>query len=431
MLVGFTLLALLCADGHPDQDHEVASLVESLGSPRFAERQRATDTLLKMGDEARPALDAARSARDPEVRERAAWLVETIDGLGLARPSQVELDVRDRPMGEVAREIGRQAGFDLEIPANFPGLGELARKPVTLRIDSPVSFWTALERLREATGLPLTLEEQVARKEGRGRAGLRLERAPSLATDEDGPVRGEVIGFSRKGDLGYLAQVRLRAEPRLRLRVTGMPRGLEARDEFGHALASTPDPLRDPSEVSFAQADQDGGVTVWIPMDRPVDLGQSLKRLKFSIPIALATRREEPSATIPFGEAEGKAQVLEDIVVIARRPGAFGGLNGGMGLNGQVQLILRSLGPDRRADLCEDQLELRDAGGRVLSPSSGGMANPWRGGMMRGLGGQNITLRAYTLNGDDRSFPAELRYYELRQTELVANLEFRDIPLPR
>lgn len=425
MLVGFALFALFVGDGLFGQE-EVSTLVESLGSPRFAERQRATDTLLKLGDEARPALESARSSRDPEVRERASWLIETIDNLGLTRPSQVQLDVRDRPLDEVAREIGRQAGFDLEFPANVPGLNGSARKPVTLRLDSPVSFWTALDRLREASGLPLVLDDPVVRRDGRGVVELRVERSPALATAEVGPIRGEVVGFSRRGDFGFLIQVRLRAEPRLRLRVTASPQGIEARDEFGHALSVAPDPLRDPSEISFAETDQGGGVLVWIPMDRPIDLGKTLKRLRFSIPIALATRRDQPSATLPFGEIEGKAQVLDDLVIIGRRPNVVGGF-GGVGMGSQAQLLLRSANPDRRADLCDDQLELRDSAGRSIPRTSGSLALPWRAGFGRG---QNIAFRTYSLSGDDQGFPAEVRYYALRQAELTATLEFQDVPLP-
>lgn len=427
MLVGILTLVLCSLAGQ--NDPTVAELVESLGSSRFADRQRASDSLLKLGIEARPALDAARSARDPEIRQRASWLLETIDSQALTRPSRIQLDVTDRPLDEVAREIGKQAGFDLELPANVPGLSQHARKPVTLRIDPPVGFWTAFDRLREASGIPLILDEPIARRDGRGIAELRVDRTASLGVDDDGPIRGEVVGFSRRGDFGFLVQVRLRAEPRLRLRVAASPRDVEARDEFGNAIAGAPDPLRDPSEITFAESDQGGGILIWMPLERPVDVGQTLKRFKFTVPVVLATRRDEPTATIPFGEIEGKAQVLEDLILVGRRPNPLGGFGGGMG--SQVQLLIRGAVPERRADLCDDQLELRDSAGRLIPRTNGSLALPWRGGGMgRGLAGQNIAFRIYSLSGDDRGFPEEVRYYGLRQAETAVTLEFHDLPLP-
>ncbi len=75
-------------------DDGPAELVARLGSTRFAEREAAAESLKRLGDVALPALREARSARDPEIRIRAAKLLEEIEAATLlkqAGPLRVEL----------------------------------------------------------------------------------------------------------------------------------------------------------------------------------------------------------------------------------------------------------------------------------------------------------------------------------------------------
>lgn len=54
-------------------------LVRELGSPRFTVRERATDALWRLGEKARPALNAALRSDDPEVRDRAHQVLTRFD----------------------------------------------------------------------------------------------------------------------------------------------------------------------------------------------------------------------------------------------------------------------------------------------------------------------------------------------------------------
>jgi hypothetical protein len=75
-------------------DDKPVELVARLGSPRFAEREAAAESLKRLGDAALPALREARSARDPEIRIRATKLREEIEAdtlLKHAGPLRVEL----------------------------------------------------------------------------------------------------------------------------------------------------------------------------------------------------------------------------------------------------------------------------------------------------------------------------------------------------
>src|SRR5690348_5983328 len=70
------------ADGPP----EVGRLVRKLGSAEFDEREAAARALEKLGTPALDALDAAATDRDPEIRRRAAEVIERIETRHYGRP---------------------------------------------------------------------------------------------------------------------------------------------------------------------------------------------------------------------------------------------------------------------------------------------------------------------------------------------------------
>lgn len=70
---GFVQLAR--ADGEPD----ISKLIADLGSKRFAVRERASQALWKLGEQAEPALRAALNNSDPEVVARAKAILDRFD----------------------------------------------------------------------------------------------------------------------------------------------------------------------------------------------------------------------------------------------------------------------------------------------------------------------------------------------------------------
>jgi len=105
-------LARLGSDGRPGPkarapEPDAAGLVDQLGSPDWAVRQRASWRLAALGEGARPALERGAKAPDPEVAWRARRLLERLaaarggHGLGRAarRPS-VRLSMLARLFGE-------------------------------------------------------------------------------------------------------------------------------------------------------------------------------------------------------------------------------------------------------------------------------------------------------------------------------------------
>lgn len=82
-LVLAALAATLVAGGAaalpPPTSFEVARLVSKLGSDSFPEREAATKALVATGERALPAVqEAARAAKDPEVRRRASRVLELL-----------------------------------------------------------------------------------------------------------------------------------------------------------------------------------------------------------------------------------------------------------------------------------------------------------------------------------------------------------------
>lgn len=76
----------------PSDDKEVDALVAQLGSEAYADRESATAKLFQLGDRAVVALRRALESADPEIRERAATLLRSIQyAPGVAAPAAARL----------------------------------------------------------------------------------------------------------------------------------------------------------------------------------------------------------------------------------------------------------------------------------------------------------------------------------------------------
>jgi tetratricopeptide (TPR) repeat protein len=108
----FSLLALvLCWGGEPGSSPtagEIAAAVQRLGADRFQQRQDASEFLWRAGDAAIPALREAVQNGEPEVRLRAAAILENLKyGLRPDTPPEVAALVRRFRLGD--REAQREA----------------------------------------------------------------------------------------------------------------------------------------------------------------------------------------------------------------------------------------------------------------------------------------------------------------------------------
>jgi len=125
---------------------EVESLVARLGSPKYAEREVASSKLEKLGPAAFPALKAARNDRDPEVKSRAEWLLESIERAALTRPTLLEFEPRSYSLGEVVERLGQSQGIALPL-ADIVDRNAASRRVFRLSDEEPMAFWQVLDRL--------------------------------------------------------------------------------------------------------------------------------------------------------------------------------------------------------------------------------------------------------------------------------------------
>ena len=100
-------------------DDGPADLVARLGSPRFAEREAAAESLKRLGRPALPELRKARSASDPEIRLRASKVRDEIESARapradhgparLPRPAALRGGRGDRPASRGLRVLRHRA----------------------------------------------------------------------------------------------------------------------------------------------------------------------------------------------------------------------------------------------------------------------------------------------------------------------------------
>jgi hypothetical protein len=454
------VLFVLLGQGPAD---DPAALVGRLGSPRYAEREAAADALERLGRQAIPALRAARDARDPEVRTRAAALSNKIEGALLTQPTMVRLDFDDQPLPAVVKRLADDTGIKLSlVPENVP---TWANRRVTIRESAPVPFWRAMDRLCESARLQSNFGMQ-------GFPGSRepvfqfFDGGPRIhgPTSDSGPFRisllglhyqwevgfGNVAPFPRRGGIAppppvpargpdaaprveapavqeqFYAQVQVAAEPRLSLSQNGPLKLTEAVDDRGQSLLPEPDAGPVTQRVSGYFGLVNGALQLHAPLKRPEQPGQSIRSLRGTLPVVVATRKPDP-LIVPLPSATGKTfqnddvslSVLDirvnpvthqtniDVVVRANAAGFNPASN-----NAPEPPIHR---PDFQQQ--QQQIEIVDAqGGGIAWYQSNFVAEESR-----------MTL---ILNANNQAVPTELRYYGLARAATEVSFEFHDVPMP-
>lgn len=443
-----------------------AALVARLGSSRYADRESAADALVRLGRPAIVPLRAARDARDPEIRTRAAALLNKIEGALLTEPTLVTLDFEDRPLPEVVKAFGGQAGIKLGlVPENSPGW---ANRRVTLHETAPVPFWKGIDRLCEAARLQYNLGMQASPSSREPILPL-YDVVPHLPgpTSDSGPFRvsllslryQHVVNYHQavavlppRGGRGVLpapvpdrarspqadgfpieeqfyAQIQVAAEPRLSLSQDGPLKILEAVDDRGQSL------LPEAGEGNVTQRFSGYfGLTTGSALQlnallrRPEQPGRAIKKLRGLLPIMVATRKPDPLVVAIQGAA-GKSFNNEDVslsiidvrsnpathqtsIDVVVRPSA----NPAQEREGPLVAVD---GPEivfQRPDRHQQQLEIVDSQGRVI---------PWYQSSFD-ADGSRMTL---TLTPHDQASPAEIRYYALARAATEVRFEFSDVPM--
>lgn len=164
-LLGLAALGLAPADT-PSAD-QIKKLIEQLGDDSYAVRQKASETLYKLGAPALDALQAATKHPDAEVRRRASELYSRIEKVAetqqILTPTLVHLAFKNVPLNTALEDFRKQSGFPIVLldPDN-----KLASTKVTLDTGK-VTFWSALDKFCHAAGVRESDNTTLPRTSGR------------------------------------------------------------------------------------------------------------------------------------------------------------------------------------------------------------------------------------------------------------------------
>jgi hypothetical protein len=422
-------------------DLPVADLIERLREPDRVVREEAARTLLERGDEALPALRAAREAAGgAEARDRLGAVIAAAETARLARPTMVALDCDDRPLGEALQALSARSGHTLSLddPA-------LAGRRVTVRTEAPVPFWEALDRLGRAGHVR---HDPGPRRNAEGNdpdaALVRLvDGDPPGFTAYGGPLRVHLFATHRHVDLLFrgpepgipapaappvTAEVQVYAEPGRFVDAAGAPR-LEAVDARGRPLpapAGGGGEVPSPAERSWLVPGRLSLLQWHVPLalaDRPP--GPKL-RLRCVLPVVISAREPDP-LVIPLADAAGKT---------FRHPGGMAltveRVNPRAGRSTDLRLKVTDgdpaaartpdppgFIPDPMTDLLRNRLEFQDDAGRALT---------WLLPFDPAMGQDRVMWLQPAVSSRER--PARLLVYRLRRVATEVAVEFDGVPVP-
>lgn len=432
--MGYSLLVWAAVLALPPAGTEqpLADLVARLGSPRFSEREGASKALEAKGREALAALRMAREAVDPELRSRAAALVERIESDLVVRPTTLALDFQNRALPEIAKVFAERSGIPTLLDPE--AMDVLGGRHVTLEAKEPVPFWTALDRLCQGGLLRAEYGSQET-PDGHVVVGIRLADAGGMVpcpTSDHGPFRVKLVGLhyqrERRLDqaLGaprfieqFQAQIEVMAEPRLLLGQRGNLKLLEAVDDKGNSLL--PAGVLDVDEQDLGERLEFNGGTslnLTLPLHYPREAGQKIAKLRGSLPLALAARKSNP-LVVPLANAAGKTFQGDDVAltVHALRTDPNEG-------DASIELRLRPRDADAvstlAVELLEHQIEVVDAQGRELPTFAQELDS--QGSEAR------LTLRLGPAEG--AAAPRQIRFYGLIRANADVPFAFADVDMP-
>ncbi|MEO6808890.1 MAG: hypothetical protein ABI353_07235 [Isosphaeraceae bacterium] len=456
-LAKLVVLVLLGAGGEPDAQ----VLVQQLGSTRYAQREDAAKALEVQGRLALPSLRVARESRDPEVRTRAAALVERIESSLLVRPTLVRLNYRDRLLAEVVKDLADQSQIPLSL---FPENNPLwTSKRITLQESDPVPFWKALDLIGQQAQI------QPMQVGGRGNA---LNLVPgnghlALPTSDSGPFRTRLQGINhdrhRTFDMAqapvlfggqpqaappglpaignvpghatdnFYFNIQLLVEPRMNLSQPGTVKLTEAVDDKGQSLlppAASTTSARHSGFNGYTPGGQTN-LTMICPLRFPDQPGTTITRLRGVVPLIVSARKDDPT-TISLADAKGKSfeageltLIVNDMRVEPNNPQVtildltlrLGSAQGDQGQNRAAINALAFHTPNTP----NGQFEILDAQGKSY---------PQWMPMSQQFGTVESRLVLSLPPQAGLGAPAQIRVYDTMRVNTEATFEFQNIPMP-
>ena len=468
VVIGLIVLGVGAAQASDDPE----ALIKRLGADRFNDREEASRALEALGKSALPALKAARSAKDAEIKSRAQALITRIESKLMVRPTLVRLDFHEAPLPRVLEELSARSGVPMMlIPENSPVWKD---RTVTLEAATPVSFWEMLDRLAEAAQLQYTVGAGVP-PNGRGGQVQLFARAPGTIAlpprYDSGPFRVSVQGLHLHRDLSYgpvgmvpapaafvgnavpprpvpanrqptvtvqfTVDLQVVAEPRMVITQSGPLDLAEAVDDEGRSLLP-------PGSAEARQRQRFSGffgafgagmttITASAQLLPPAKSSEIvIKRLRGSVPILVAARKED-AVTVPLAESKGKTITSGDLSVTIHDVHPDPNQGGATAVD--VSITPNSTGDPtadvnqlrleafafRSPQMAQNQVEILDAQGRAYTR--------WTTSSMA-MNGAEARLTMQFVPDAQVGPPTQIRLYDLARTTAEAEFEFRDLRIP-
>jgi hypothetical protein len=466
LTANLVVLAMLCQVQAGDASEKVVTLVEQLGSARYADREAAATSLERIGGPALAALRNARESRDPEVRTRAGALAQKIENALLTQPTRLQLNFQNASLPDVARSFSRQTGFRVELsPTNLP---KWRQQRVNLQESESVDFWKAIDQLCDLAGLQYNATMHGYLGHGDPVFALTDGATRTLTPISDhGPFRVSLVGVEYQRHLTYApsgigarvpppprpvvpgpaqreesapsrlnpitnvqfaAQLLVAAEPRLALSHVRPLQLIEAIDDRGNSLIPVGDDETAHSRYAgYFGVSTSPVVQLQAQLHRPAAPGEWIKRLRGFVTLTVSARRPHP-LVVPLVNSAGKSfedqehrltvhdirptltnhNTLVELSIKANESGASSDHADQDVLNDGFQ----------RADPQHLQIEVFDDGGHLI---------PW----FQSAADAETSRFTLTLTNQAQQLNVkELRYYTLTRASVKIPFEFSDVPMP-
>lgn len=468
-----SLCMLLVTLGGPRSD--VSSLVDRLGSPRYADREAAASALEKLGADALPALREALDSRDPEIRTRASALLDKIDSELMTRPTLIKLDFDETTLDEVVRNINaQQSAITVTLEPENPAMWK-SRK-LTLHESEPLPFWKAMDKVCQAGEVQHNPAAPMGPQGRPNVFALYPGRSPLPPTSDSGPFRvllgslhvhrdlslvpGMQNGFAMPGivdvppmprpappipqpgqlaavptarnlTVQFYAQLQVLAEPRLTLMQSHDLKIQEAVDDRGQSLLAPGHGRQTMFFSGFSGFGAGGFIQLPVHLHLPDQPGKAIKKLRGVLPVTVSARKPDPLVIPLDKDSIGKTYRSSDVSITLHQVASDANNQ-----RSTIDISVRPLGnpapepgpnlgrPDfvgfRVSNLAPNQVEVLDAQGKILQS----MPTPTR------LQPDEMRISVILMSPPGAAVPTQMRYYSLSRATTAVPFEFSDIPMP-
>lgn len=276
---------------------EITALVAQLAGEDAAARDAAQETLLDFGEDALPALEAARkTVRDPDLQIRLDTLLVQIRERADIGASKVTLKFEDAPLDQVLASFAKQARAEFAGDlVNELGNGRADGLPrVTLDLEN-VSFWRALQEIQDAANVifyPQAEGWRVSRNFGQAGTVRGSEAGAFLIQPTNASyTRSIVYARNMGGDSeNFSLQFQALAEPKIKLtNGVGMMTIENAVDSNGNDLLAQ-------QRTQQIGSNGQNGFAALIQLKYPKNPGEKIAEIRGTLRISIARRTQRISS---------------------------------------------------------------------------------------------------------------------------------------